>query len=156
MRENAGTVDAEGIEAEARQTLADQVTLEAAIAYTHARVDGGSAAPQLTGLRPAQTPEVSATSGLVWRPFAPLSLRADLRYESARFDDDRNTLRIASSLSINARFLVVRASSFAVRASRNSVIARCSATGGMGIGKFPMLVDEIDARLVDCFALTKR
>jgi outer membrane receptor protein involved in Fe transport len=103
MRENAGTVDAEGVEAEAHQQLPHDATWELAIAYTHARVDGGSAAPQLTGLRPAQTPEVSATSGLAWRPLAPLSLRADLRYESARFDDDRNTLRIAPSISINAR-----------------------------------------------------
>ncbi len=102
-RENAGRIDATGVEAEARQALGAAVSLELAAAYTHARVDGGTAAPQLTGLRPAQTPEWTATSGLAWRPAGRLSLRADLRYESERFDDDRNTLRIAPSLGINAR-----------------------------------------------------
>jgi vitamin B12 transporter len=103
MRENAGSIDATGVEAEARQALGQGVSLELAGDYTNARVDGGSAAPQLTGLRPAQTPRVSATSGVVWRPAGRFSVRADLRYEGERFDDDLNTLRIAPSVSVNAR-----------------------------------------------------
>jgi outer membrane receptor protein involved in Fe transport len=102
-RENAGSVDATGIEAEAHQRLGKGVSLELAGAYTQARVDGGSAAPQLTGLRPAQTPRTTVTTGLAWRPEGRLSLTGDLRYESKRFDDDLNTLRIAPSVSINAR-----------------------------------------------------
>jgi hypothetical protein len=66
-------------------------------------VNGGQAAPQLTGLRPAQTPEVTATSGVVWTSRGRLSLRCDVRYESLRFDDDLNTLRIAPGVSLNAR-----------------------------------------------------
>jgi vitamin B12 transporter len=103
MRENAGQIDATGVEAEAHQKLTEALSLELAAAYTHARVDGGTAAPQLTGLRPAQTPEITATSGLTWRPAGRLSLAGELRYESERFDDDLNTLRIAPSVSINAR-----------------------------------------------------
>jgi vitamin B12 transporter len=103
MRENAGQIDATGVEAEAHQKLTEALSLELAAAYTHARVDGGTAAPQLTGLRPAQTPEVTATSGVAWRPAGRLSLAGELRYESERFDDDLNTLRIAPSVSINAR-----------------------------------------------------
>ena len=102
-RENAGNVDATGVEAEAHQRLDDGVSLEIAGAYTDARVDGGKAAPQLTGLRPAQTPRLTATSGVAWRPGDRLTLRGDLRYESERFDDDLNTLRIAPSVSLNAR-----------------------------------------------------
>ncbi|HEX4183623.1 MAG TPA: TonB-dependent receptor [Caulobacteraceae bacterium] len=102
-RENAGSVNAAGIEAEGRQRLDAGVSLEGAVAYTHARVDGGQAAPRLTGLRPAQTPEVTATSGVVWTSQGRLSVRCDLRYESGRFDDDLNTLRIAPGVSLNAR-----------------------------------------------------
>jgi outer membrane receptor protein involved in Fe transport len=102
-RENAGVVNATGIEAEARQKLTGAISVEAAAAYTDARVDGGAAAPRLTGLRPAQTPQLTATSGLAWQGSGRLSLRADVRYESERFDDDLNTLRIAPSVSINAR-----------------------------------------------------
>jgi outer membrane receptor protein involved in Fe transport len=103
MRENAGNIDAIGVEAEGRQMLQAGLVLEGAMAYTHARVDGGSAAPQLTGNRPAQTPELTATSGVEWLPPGRFSVRAELRYESERFDDDLNTLRIAPSVSINAR-----------------------------------------------------
>jgi vitamin B12 transporter len=102
-RENAGTVEATGVEAEANQNLGSGVRAELAGDYTYARVDGGKTAPQLTGRRPAQTPRATITSGLAWRSSGPLSLRADVRYESERFDDDLNTLRIAPSVSLNAR-----------------------------------------------------
>ena len=58
------------------------------------RVDGGRAAPQLTVKRPAQSPEVTATAGAVWRPIAALSLSSDIRLESTRFEDDINTRRL--------------------------------------------------------------
>ena len=102
-RENAGSVDAVGVEAEAHQRLTGGVSAEVALAYTQARVDGGHTAPQLTGLRPAQTPRLTATSGLAWRCGDRLSVHGGVRYESERFDDDLNTLRIAPSVSINAR-----------------------------------------------------
>jgi outer membrane receptor protein involved in Fe transport len=66
-------------------------------------VDGGSAAPQLTGLAPAETPRLTATAGLTWRARSPLTLSADLRYESARFDDDLNQRRLGPATTIDAR-----------------------------------------------------
>jgi outer membrane receptor protein involved in Fe transport len=77
--------------------------LELAADLTRARVDGGSAAPQLTGLRPALTPEVAATAALDWRVGERLSLSGEVRYESARFDDDLNTRRIAGGAVAGAR-----------------------------------------------------
>jgi vitamin B12 transporter len=103
QRQNAGTVEATGVEGEAHQDFGHGVSAELAGDYTYARVDGGKTAPRLTGRRPAQTPRATITSGLAWRPAEPFSLRADLRYESERFDDDLNTLRIAPSISLNAR-----------------------------------------------------
>jgi outer membrane receptor protein involved in Fe transport len=101
-RENAGAVDAWGVEAEAHRRLTDHLSVNGAVDYTDARVDGGGVAPQLTGLQPANTPRVTATAGAVWRPSGRLSLSGDLRYESLRYDDDQNTRRIAPSLSVNA------------------------------------------------------
>jgi outer membrane receptor protein involved in Fe transport len=115
QRENAGTIEATGVEAEAHQDFAGGLRAELAGDFTYARVDGGKTAPRLTGRRPAQTPRATITSGLAWRSAGPLSLRADVRYESERFDDDLNTLRIASSVSLNARAewrLAYRASLF--------------------------------------------
>ena len=48
-------------------------------------------APQLTGLRPAETPRLSVTAGATWRPIDRLTLAAEARYDGARFDDDLNT-----------------------------------------------------------------
>ena len=101
-RENAGTIGAAGIEAEGHYRLTPQVTLNAAIDYTQARVDGGSSAPQLTGLQPANTPRVTATAGAAWRVSDRLSLAGDMRYEGLRYDDDQNTRRIAPSLGVDA------------------------------------------------------
>jgi outer membrane receptor protein involved in Fe transport len=101
-RENAGEIDAYGLEGDANRQLGD-LTLEAAFSATHARIDGGSVAPQLTGKRPAETPRVSATLGLRWRASERLTLTGAALYESARYDDDLNTRRIAPSAQLDLR-----------------------------------------------------
>ena len=102
-RENAGAVNAWGLEGDAHRALTRTLTLRAAFTYTHARVDGGSTAPQLTGLRPAQTPAITYTASLLWRPVERLTLTAEGRYESARYDDDQNTRRIAPGFGVDGR-----------------------------------------------------
>jgi outer membrane receptor protein involved in Fe transport len=102
-RENAGAVNAWGVEGEARRPVGRALSLRAAVSYTHAQVDGGSAAPQLTGLKPAETPSLTVTAGATWRPVPRLTLTAEGRYESARYDDDQNTRRIAPGLGVDAR-----------------------------------------------------
>jgi outer membrane receptor protein involved in Fe transport len=103
QRQNAGEIKAWGLEGEASGNLGDRLRLRAAYAYTHARVDGGSAAPQLTGLRPAQTPKLTATAGLDWQASDKINVSADLRYESLRFDDDLNSRELAAGVSLDAR-----------------------------------------------------
>jgi outer membrane receptor protein involved in Fe transport len=103
QRQNAGEIRAEGVEAEADYALGDRVKLRAAADYTHAVVDGGAQAPQLTGLRPAEAPRMTATAGADWRVIDPVTLSAALRYESARYDDDQNTRRLAPFVGVDAR-----------------------------------------------------
>jgi outer membrane receptor protein involved in Fe transport len=102
QRQNINGVEAYGVEADAALALAGGLSLTASADYTHARVDGGTNAPQLTGLRPAQTPRFSALAGVVWKS-DPITLRADLRYEGARFDDDVNTRPDAASTTVDLR-----------------------------------------------------
>jgi outer membrane receptor protein involved in Fe transport len=102
QRQNAGTIEATGIELNAEQRL-DRVTLTAAVSWTDAELDGGSAAPQLTGLRPAQAPEWSATAGIDWRTTERLTLSSRARYETARFDDDLNSRTLDAALTLDAR-----------------------------------------------------
>jgi outer membrane receptor protein involved in Fe transport len=102
-RENAGAVNAYGMEGDADYSFADNLDLRGAFAYTHARVDGGDQTPQLTGKRPAETPAAVITADLVWRGLDRLTLSGGLRYESARFDDDQNTRRIDAGTGVDAR-----------------------------------------------------
>ncbi|HXU99834.1 MAG TPA: TonB-dependent receptor [Caulobacteraceae bacterium] len=103
-RENVPTIDALGVEAQARQDLiGDRLRIEAAISYTDARVAGGTIDPILTGKRPAQTPGLTVTGGVDWRPINPLEVFFSCRYESRRFDDDLNTNPLGAATTVNAR-----------------------------------------------------
>lgn len=103
QRQNAGTIEATGVEISARQTLRGGLDLIGAVSITDARVDGGSVAPQLTGLRPAQAPIWSASAGIDWRASDRLSLAARARYESKRFDDDLNSRVLGAAVTMDVR-----------------------------------------------------
>jgi outer membrane receptor protein involved in Fe transport len=110
QRQNAGTITAWGVEAEAAYKVTDQFTVHVAGAYTDAQVDGGTAAPQLTGLRPAQAPQTTVTAALEWKPITTVNLSARARYESARFEDDLNSrvLRAATVMDLRAAWQVTK------------------------------------------------
>ena len=103
QRRNAGTIEAVGVETEARLDLSDALSLRAAAAFTEAETDGGTAAPQLTGLRPAQAPRWSAVAGLDWQASDRLALAADLRWEGDRFEDDLNSRVLDGALTAAVR-----------------------------------------------------
>lgn len=103
QRQNAGEIRAWGIEAEASGDVGDAFGWRAAAAYTDAEVDGGSAVPRLTGLRPAQTPKWTLTGGVRFKPLDRLTLNLDARYESARWEDDLNSRRLAAGVQLDAR-----------------------------------------------------
>jgi iron complex outermembrane receptor protein len=103
QRQNAGTIEAWGVELNGSAELTPSLSLNAALSWTDAEVDGGAAAPQLTGLRPAQAPEWSATAGVDWRATDRLILALAARYESARFDDDLNSRSLDAAVTLDAR-----------------------------------------------------
>jgi outer membrane receptor protein involved in Fe transport len=103
QRQNAGEIDAWGVEGDAHGDLATTLSWRTAFAYTHARVDGQSAAPQLTGLKPAQTPAWTVTAGLDWRALEKLTVSGALRYVSTQFDDDQNTRRLPPGAELDMR-----------------------------------------------------
>lgn len=103
QRMNAGTIEATGLELDGRFHLADAVSIRAALSATDAELDGGVRAPQLTGLRPAQAPVWGAAAGLDWRVTDRLTVAADLRRESRRFDDDLNSRVLESFVTVGLR-----------------------------------------------------
>jgi len=103
QRQNAGEIKAYGLEGDVAADLTPSLAVRAAISASHARVDGGSSAPQLTGKRPGQTPKVTATAGADWRPAPRLQLSAAVRYESARYEDDLNLRVLAAAAGLDLR-----------------------------------------------------
>lgn len=103
QRQNAGDIEAVGIEASLDRRWAGAFAFHSAIAYTDAEVDGGSAAPQLTGLRPAQTPRLTAVIGGDWTLAPGLTLQALARHEGDRFEDDLNSRRLAAATTLDLR-----------------------------------------------------
>ena len=102
QRQNAGVIEAVGLELTAEHRLED-ITLVGALSVTDAEVDGGAAAPQLTGFRPAQAPVLSAAAGADWRVSDRLTLGVRGRYESRRFEDDLNSRVLRAALTLDAR-----------------------------------------------------
>ncbi len=97
-RQNAGRIDAAGVEAEANGDVG-AIAWRAALNYTDARMGGGA----LDGLRPAQSPQWSATAGLSWDVTARTALSADVSYESARFEDDLNSRELSPATILDLR-----------------------------------------------------
>jgi outer membrane receptor protein involved in Fe transport len=103
QRQNVGDIRAFGIEGDAQWSLSDALALRGAFNLTDAHVEGGTQAPQLTGKRPAQTPRWTVTGGIIVNPDPILSLEANVRYESLRWSDDQNTLRLGGVVIVDTR-----------------------------------------------------
>ena len=107
QRQNAGQINATGIEADARYRLNAPVggplSLRLSGDYTDAKVDGKNVAPQLTGKRPAQTPRLTLTGGAEWQALPQLSFTGAVRYEGSRFEDDLNTLTLRAGAIVELR-----------------------------------------------------
>ena len=103
QRQNAGTIDATGIELSGRWQASDAVLFKGGTAWTNAKMDGGQSAAQLTGLRPAQAPKWSAVLGADWQAIDDLKLSLDARYESKRFDDDLNSRTLKAAWTLDSR-----------------------------------------------------
>lgn len=110
-RENSFDVNALGIETDAKLRLDDWLTLRGAFDYIAARTKVIDPAPpnKLRNTSPAQAPRWTATAGFDAAPFAhfaplaPLTVSANLRYESGRFADDQNTVPLAPATTVDAR-----------------------------------------------------
>ena len=102
QRQNAGAIDAWGLEVSAERDFgAWTVSLDAVA--TEAEVDGGGVVPQLSGLRPAQTPEIAATLALDWRATERLRLSGQVRHEGQRFEDDLNSRTLGAATTVDLR-----------------------------------------------------
>ena len=94
QRQNIGRATVRGAEAEVRLRADADLEFFAAYLFSSATVED-------TGLRLPQTPLHQGTVGFVWD--GPALVRADLRFMSAQFEDDRNELPMAGFASLGVR-----------------------------------------------------
>ena len=102
QRRNAGAIDAIGLEADAHYNIGANITLDGGLAIAEAKVDGGTSVPQLDGKRPVQAPSWTVTAGLTMMPVQNLTVSSQVRFESERFADDLNSLRLGRAARVNA------------------------------------------------------
>lgn len=127
QRQNVPGINALGSEGEAQWQLDDLVALRGAYSVTDARVEGGTAAPQLTGKRPAETPRLTITGGVVASPIRSVTVEGDVVYETLRWSDDQNTLPLPAATTFDAKitwhFLPQAGVYFAIDNITNAAVA---------------------------------
>ena len=102
QRQNLDLVRVLGLEAGAHWQALPTLRLEADYLLCDARViDGGGAASSLDGKRLAQVPVNTLTTGLRWSAPGKIEVTANLRWISAQYDDDANTLSLASATTVD-------------------------------------------------------
>jgi outer membrane receptor protein involved in Fe transport len=101
QRMNLDAVRVFGLEASAHWQPISEVRLEAAYLYNDTRITEASVSPVLVGNRLAEVPRNSVVLTVEWFAPAQIHVDADLRWISSQFDDDQNTLTLASATTFN-------------------------------------------------------
>lgn len=103
QRRNLDRVLVQGIEASAHLQPLQTVYLETGYIFTDARVtEPGSAAPAaLDGNRLPQVPRHTLTARATWNAPAAFRFNAGVRWLSAQFEDDENTLKLAPAVIVD-------------------------------------------------------
>ncbi len=132
QRLNLDAVTVKGIEADASLELGGW-RASASLAWADPRVKASALAAGLDGLRPAASPQLSASATLGWTS-ERFGGSVTLRHFGAQFDDDQNLRRIApaTTLDASARLALWRGLSVEVRAENltdTQVVSGVSADG---------------------------
>jgi outer membrane receptor protein involved in Fe transport len=90
VRTNVPALRSYGIEFRGHYAFGQFSAVQASIGYAEARVDGGTVAPALDGLRPAQAPRWSASGAVFFEGPGPTRNVVMIRHGGQQFEDDRN------------------------------------------------------------------
>jgi len=101
QRRNVDALRSRGVEADAHAERG-AFRFDASLAWTYARVEGSGVAVALDGLRPAQTPEWSASATLGYRPRENWLMSITLRHVGAQFESDLETNLLPAATTFDA------------------------------------------------------
>ncbi|WP_322290836.1 TonB-dependent receptor [Allopontixanthobacter sp.] len=101
QRRNVDAVRARGLELAAQAKLGE-FSLNGSLAWTDAEVEGSGLSADLDGMRPSQTPALSASTTIAYEPASGWRLAATLRHVGRQFEDDRQSDVLPAATTIDA------------------------------------------------------
>ncbi len=101
-RRNLDAVEAIGLEVTGDWAITTRWGVDFGLAWSDAEVSGGASARDLTGKRPAQTPQLQGRLATTWRS-EDWRLLAGLSYIGDQFEDDLNTRILRAATTLDAR-----------------------------------------------------
>ena len=130
QRQNLDLVRVLGLEAGAHWQILPTLRLKVDTLLSDARViDGGGIASSLDGKRLAQVPRQTFTADLHWSAPCKVEVTTNLRWVSTQYDDDANTLRLASATTIDLGVSRRFAHGWEVFAAIDNLFDSCIETG---------------------------
>ena len=142
QRLNLDAVVVHGVEADAAISVG-QWSAQGSLAWADPEVRASGLSAGLDGLRPAASPQISASGTLAWTGDR-LGAGVTLRHFGAQFDDDQNLRRIAPATTVDAtaRLALGHGLSVEVRAENLADVTVVSGVGADG------LIDRAQPRTV--------
>jgi outer membrane receptor protein involved in Fe transport len=101
QRQNIDEIHVRGIELGARWEVSSALRLDVSYLLNDSDVITAANAPVLVGKRLAQVPRNTLSAGFFWRAPAGINMSSRLRWVSAQFEDDENTLPLAAATTVD-------------------------------------------------------
>ncbi len=101
QRQNIDNIHVRGIELGARFDVSPTLRLDASYLLNDSDVIASTNAPVLIGKRLAEVPRNTLSAGILWRAPAAIKVSSRLRWVSAQFEDDENTLPLAAATTVD-------------------------------------------------------
>lgn len=103
QRRNLEEVHVRGIEARVGSQISESFFVSISYLLSDARVKQSPESPDLVGNRLPQVPQHTVTLGARWLPTEKLQINAAARGFSSQYEDDANTLNLASAVTFDLR-----------------------------------------------------
>ncbi|HEY4245997.1 MAG TPA: TonB-dependent receptor [Lacunisphaera sp.] len=101
QRQNIDNIHVRGIEFGARFEVSAAFRLDVSYLLNDSDVISAANAPVLIGKRLAEVPRNTLSAGILWRAPSAIKVSSRLRWVSAQFEDDENTLPLAAATTVD-------------------------------------------------------
>lgn len=101
QRRNVDAIRSRGLELGTQAKLGN-FSINGSLAWTDAQVEGSGLSADLDGMRPAQTPALSASATMAYEPSRGWRVAASVRHVGKQFEDDQETDILPAATTLDA------------------------------------------------------